>query len=70
MEIMKHIEFPILLLWMKYTIPALRKEDSLGMLSGLKRNAPKEAFEKVLATVKEEMEPVRFEAFVHALKEV
>lgn len=67
MAIMKKLEFPVLLLWMKYVIPAQFEEESIGMLSGLKAGAPKEAFETVLATIKQEMNPARFDRLLSRL---
>jgi hypothetical protein len=32
--VMQRLSFPVLLLWLKYIIPAQREEESLGMLSG------------------------------------
>lgn len=67
MTIMKKLEFPVLLLWMKYVIPAQSEEESIGMLSGLKAGAPKEAFEAVLNTIKPEMSSVRFDSLLSRL---
>lgn len=54
--IMKRISPEVLLLWLKYTIPAQRLDESVGMLSGLKTNAPPPFFERVLETIKSQME--------------
>ena len=59
--ITKRLSPDILLLWLKYIIPAQRVEESLGMLSGLKANVPKQYFERVMETVKGEMEIARYE---------
>ena len=58
--IMKKLEPEILLLWLKYVIPAQRIDESVGMLSGLKANAPQPFFNRVLETIKKEMEPERY----------
>lgn len=62
--IMKKLEFPMLLLWLKYIIPAQSEPESIEMLSGLKSSAPKEAFDTVLNTLKHEMDPGRYESLV------
>lgn len=67
MTIMKKLEFPVLLLWMKYVIPAQSEEESIGMLSGLKAGAPKEAFQAVLNTIKPQMSSVRFDSLLSRL---
>ena len=58
--IMKKLQPETLLLWLKYVIPAQRIDESLGMLSGLKANAPAPYFERVMQTVKGEMEAARY----------
>lgn len=55
-KIMKRLAPETLLLWLKYIIPAQRADESVGMLSGLKANAPTPFFERVMETVKGEME--------------
>lgn len=65
--IMQKIEFPIMLIWIKYIIPAMREDQSIGMLSGFKANAPKPAFDQVLAVIKEAMDPQRFESLIAKL---
>ena len=62
--ILKSLEFPTLLLWMKYMIPAQSQAENIGMLTGLKSGAPEEAFNTVLNTVQKEMDPARFESLV------
>jgi hypothetical protein len=64
MEIMKSIDFPVLLLWMKYVIPAQPESESLLMLQGLKASAPPGAFEEVLAVIKNEMTPRRYDGLI------
>ena len=58
--IMKKLEPETLLLWLKYVIPAQRIDESIGMLSGLKTNAPQPFFNRVLETIEKEMEPERY----------
>jgi hypothetical protein len=54
--IMQKIEFPIMLLWLKYAVPAQRLEANVALLSGFKANAPAEVFNKVMETIGTEME--------------
>ncbi|MFD2164193.1 hypothetical protein ACFSJU_17420 [Paradesertivirga mongoliensis] len=65
--IMQKISFPVMLLWMKYTIPAQSERESLGMLGGLKHNAPPEAFEQVLDVIAAEMDAERYKSLVDKL---
>lgn len=65
--VMQKLPFPILLLWMKYIIPAQREDESLGMLSGFKANAPATAFEAVLAAFKTEITGERYESLISKL---
>ena len=65
--IMQKIAFPVMLLWLKYIIPAQRDEDSAAMLAGLRANAPADVFAQVLATIKVEMEADRFQRLVRKL---
>lgn len=66
-EIMQRIQFPILLLWLKYTIPAQSEENRVGMLSAFKANAPKEAFDAVLATIKPVMKEEDYASLIKKL---
>jgi len=65
--IMGGMEFPILLNWLKYTIPAQTEEENVQMLSGFKKNAPAAAFDAVLNTIRPEMEAGRYESLVAKL---
>ena len=65
--IMQRVEFPVLLLWLKYIVPAQHEKESAGMLAGFRSVAPKEAFEQVLAVVREEMDAERFRRLMCAL---
>jgi len=66
-EIMQKLPFPVLLLWMKYIIPAQREDESLGMLSGFKANAPAAAFNQVLANIRTEIAAERYESLISKL---
>ena len=61
MEIMKKLEPNMLTLWLKYVIPAQRVDENIGMLSGLKANAPEAFFNEVMSTIKGEMDQERYE---------
>jgi hypothetical protein len=61
---MKNMEFSMLLLWLKYAVPAQRADQNAGMLSGFKTNAPPEAYEQVLKVIRSEMDS---EAYAHLL---
>ena len=65
--IMGGMEFPILLTWLKYTIPAQREEENVQMLAGFKKNAPAHAFDAVLYTIKTEMDGNRYESLAAKL---
>ena len=54
--IMQKIEFPIMLLWLKYAVPAQRLETNVALLSGFKTNAPAEVFNQVMKTIEGVME--------------
>ena len=59
--IMKKLKPETLLLWLKYIIPAQQADESLGMLMGLKANAPETFFKQVMQTIKTEMEQERYQ---------
>ncbi len=61
MGIMKKLEPDMLTLWLKYIIPAQRVDESIGMLAGLKANAPEPFFKQVMSTIKGEMEQERYQ---------
>ena len=61
MGIMKKLEPDMLTLWLKYIIPAQRVDESIGMLAGLKANAPEPFFKQVMSTIKGEMEEERYQ---------
>jgi hypothetical protein len=61
MGIMKKLEPNMLTLWLKYVIPAQRVDESIGMLAGLKANAPEAFFSEVMSTIKSEMDQERYE---------
>ena len=56
MDIMKKLAPATLTLWLKYIVPAQRVDESIGMLAGLKANAPEPFFKQVMSTIKNEME--------------
>ncbi len=60
MAIMQRISFPVMLLWMKYTIPAQRDADSLSMLTGCKSFMPAEAFSMLMEAIREQMSAARY----------
>lgn len=55
MRIMQKVEFPVLLLSLKYIIPAQTENENLKILRAFKANAPEEAFNAVLDIIKPEM---------------
>lgn len=61
MAIMKKLSPDMLTLWLKYVIPAQRTDESIGMLRGLKANAPEPFFKQVMSIIKNEMEHERFQ---------
>lgn len=65
--IMQKISFPVMLLWMKYTIQAQSEKESLGMLAGLKAHAPEQAFKEVLGVIEAEMEIERYKSLIGKL---
>lgn len=65
--IMKKLEPNMLLLWLKYVIPAQRIDESLAMLSGLKANAPEHFFSRVMETINEVMELERYNELLRKL---
>lgn len=68
-SLMRSFEFPMLLLWLKYIIPAQREAENVGMLSGLKAMVSNEAFEQIITTIKGEMDAERFEALCTKVNE-
>ena len=53
--IMQQMPFETLLLWFKYIVPARRAEENAQVLRGFKSNAPIEAFNQVIAVIKDEI---------------
>jgi hypothetical protein len=68
MNIMKRVELPILLLWLKYVVPAQNMMENIGLLSGFKANVPKEVFEKLLNVLRVEMGEERYQRLVVSLE--
>jgi len=66
-NIMQRLAFPVLLLWLKYIIPAQPEEESLAMLFGFKANAPQPAFEQVMSAIKSELDKERYESLASKL---
>ncbi len=55
MRIMQKVEFPVLLLSLKYIIPAQTENENLKILRAFKTNAPQDAYDAVLSIIKPEM---------------
>lgn len=68
-SVMQSFEIPMLLLWLKYMIPAQRDEENLAMLSGLKAHAPKEVMDRVMTTIQPELEADRFQRLALRLQD-
>lgn len=64
-RIMKKVGFDVLLLSLKYIIPAQKETENLLVLRRLKENAPPEAYRQVLEIVQPEMNTEEFEALVY-----
>ena len=60
MRIMQTVEFHVLLLSLKYIVPAQSENENLRILRAFKTNAPKEALDAVLAIVAPEMSELDF----------
>jgi hypothetical protein len=67
LKIFQKIPFPTMLQWLKYIVPAQQETASVGLLSALKANAPKEAFDAVLATIQPEMNAEAYNSLVAKL---
>lgn len=50
-QIMKEMDFNMLLLWFKYIVPARRPSENKQVLTAFKANAPAQAFEAVKQTI-------------------
>ncbi|MCE3227800.1 MAG: cation-binding protein [Bacteroidetes bacterium] len=68
MAIMKKLEFPLLLLWMKYVIPAQSEAESSGMLSGLQKVLEKDRFTAVLNVIQLEMSAERVKKLLGSIQ--
>jgi hypothetical protein len=66
-DIMQSIQFPVLLLWLKYIIPAQAGQESVAMLKAFKANAPTETFGLVLETIKKELATDRYNSLLSHL---
>jgi hypothetical protein len=60
MRIMQKVEFPVLLLSLKYIIPAQTENENLKILRAFKTKASQEAFDAVLSIIKPEMNDNEF----------
>ena len=61
MRIMQKVEFPVLLLSLKYIIPAQSLNENIKILTAFKTNAPAEALQAVIDIIQPEMPPADFE---------
>ena len=66
--IMESMDFPILLLWFKYIVPARRIEENAQVLTAFKGAAPAEAFAAVLDAIRPQLSAERFEAIVSKIQ--
>mgnify|MGYP000877186974 FL=1 len=64
MRIMQKVEFPVLLLSLKYIIPAQTEDENLKILRTFRKNAPQEAYEAVLNVIRPEMTELEFNTLV------
>ena len=55
MRIMQKVEFPVILMSLKYIVPAQSLNENIKILSAFKTNAPSEALQAVLDIIKPEM---------------
>lgn len=60
MKIMQKVEFPVILLSLKYIIPAQSLSENIKILSAFKANAPAEALQAVLDIIQPEMSDEEF----------
>ena len=66
-RIMQKVEFPVLLLSLKYIIPAQSELENLKILRMFKANAPAEALQAVLDTIQSEMREEEFNSLIHKM---
>jgi hypothetical protein len=64
MAIMASMDFPTLLLWFKYIVPARRIEENAQVLNAFKAGAPEEAYNAVLDTIRPQLSEARFNAIL------
>ena len=64
MAIMASMDFPTLLLWFKYIVPARRIEENAQVLKAFKAGAPEEAYTAVLDTIRPQLSEERFNAIL------
>ncbi len=65
--IMKDMDFPTLLLWFKYIVPARRIEENVQVLKAFKSSGT-EAFEAVLNVIRPQLSEERYNAIVSRVK--
>lgn len=68
--VMQKIPFPVLLLWLKYIVPAQHDSENFGMLASLKMHATHEAFAQVLSVIRPEMNSLRYQQLADKLDAV
>lgn len=66
-QILQSIPPQKMMTMLKYIIPAQNEAENLKILSGMKANAPKPAFEAVLATIKPVMSAERYQSLAQKL---
>lgn len=67
LEVIQNIDFPTLLLWMRYMIPSHTENEAVNMLNGIKSKTSAEDFQGVLTTLKGEMPEANYEALLSGL---
>jgi hypothetical protein len=66
-DIMKSMDFPTLLLWFKYIVPARRIEENAQVLTAFKSTGS-EAFEAVLNIIRPQLSEERYNSIISLLK--
>lgn len=66
--IMQSMDFPTLLLWFRYIVPARRIEENAQVLNAFKSSAPMEAYNTVLTTIREVLTEDRYLAILSRIK--
>lgn len=68
-SVMQRFDVSLLLLWLKYIIPAQRDQENVAMLSGLKAHTPKAVMDRVMTTIRDELDAERFERITLTLQD-